>query len=502
MSARRTAALAPALAALLLIAGCGDPDLWARWRAERDLWRARHEADRILVRLSGARPADWDRAAGAFRGVIERFPASVWADPGKLERRRSRDVAKAAGQAAIALGKLEELRGRNAEALVVFERAESDWHGLPAIALEAAVGRSRLLDHAGRFADAERVWQHIADSIPLIDPDADRIQTAAIDAPLRLAREQHASGRDAQADSTLARSEARIVEALAHAGAHVAPDLWRALATVRASRGHTDASLDAVRGALPFARDPATTQSLVLLLATYSLDAGRPESTRVYSRWALGVRGPSRRQPLLLIAEAWEQQGATDSALTAYGHLLDLYPEAANVGAVARFQRAGLYDKLGQWPLARTEYRSLVASNPTHELSFLSLQRIVQHHLGLGETDLARTEGRRAVESLDHLLESNRDESVQKQSRQVRAEILESIGATVAAESALVDVWRRWPSDSSAQAGALRAALLAAQDPESRPFAQRVMQQLAQRAGNGAVRQAAADAVAGRKGTP
>ena len=78
----RHARLGAAAAVLVLLAGCGDSELWERWRAERAFWHAQREVERILVRPQVAKPSDFVRAEAGFRSIVRDFPASRWARAG------------------------------------------------------------------------------------------------------------------------------------------------------------------------------------------------------------------------------------------------------------------------------------------------------------------------------------------------------------------------------------------------------------------------------------
>src|SRR5258705_1843632 len=85
-----------------LLAGCGDRNLWARYRAERDLWLARRQVERIQVNPSLAGPEAFDDAIAAFQRVEDRFPLRQWATPERLRNRRARDLATLSAEALIA----------------------------------------------------------------------------------------------------------------------------------------------------------------------------------------------------------------------------------------------------------------------------------------------------------------------------------------------------------------------------------------------------------------
>ena len=161
------------------------------------------------------------------------------------------------------------------------------------------------------------------------------------------------------------------------------------------------------------------------------------------------------------------------------------------LGPPARFARAGLLERLGQWERARAEYLALAAAYPTDPLAFLSAQRIVQHHLQRGEPELARVAGESAIANLEQLLAHNRDPQVQRRARAVRAELLLALGRLAEAEDALLEEWRLAPDDSTAQDAALRAARLAAHRPGGETRADSVAGELRRHATSAAVRRAA-----------
>jgi tetratricopeptide (TPR) repeat protein len=469
-----------------LVAGCGSSELWSRYGAERLFWRARKQVDRLQLNPSFVTDADYDRAAAAFRRVTNRFPASEWARPERLARPYARDVASLSGRSVIGLARIAEMRGRMEEAIAGYTEALENYRGVPAVALEASLALARALERSGRMSEANVAWLEIGRAFAMVDSATGDPVLPVLDAPLRVARQLAGEGRKTAADSVLVEASARYETALVEqTGRRAAPELWSRLSEARADLGDTDGSLWALRSALvePAAEDLAP--QLVLALADRALRGGRPDSALAYARWAeTGFRGRVRQDALLLEGRIFEAAARPESALAVYETFIGDYPKSMDAVAGARFRRGVIYENLGHWQQARTEYRALVAGHPTHELSFAALERIVAWHLAKGEDELARIEGRRGIESLEHLLATQHDDDVQMLARRGRAELLDRVGDPAEACDALADVWKRYPDTPAGVAAAIRAAQIAETRLREPERALEIYEELAGHAGN------------------
>lgn len=494
---KRLAFRTAATAALIALAGCGDPDLWARWRAERDFWKASREVSRLELEPRLATPEDWRRVAARFRAVAERFPATTWATPEALRRERAREVAALSGRAAIAAARMRESGGDLDAALAGYRDAAGAYAGLWIVSLEARVGHAAALERAGRLRESAAVYEDIAARFVLLDPESGAAVAAALEAPLRAADLLEAAGESDRADSVLRASERRVAAAFLDtrgqpARAAIAPPLAR----LRAALGRTDAALAALREALPETQAAGGRAGLartLLALAEHAIDGGRPDSAFAYARWAAGAfAGPTRAAAMTLEARAWESAGPPDSALAAWGRFLELYPATVDGSTRARFRRGRILEERNRWERARGEYRVLIAADPTHELAFAALRRIVDWHAGRGEKELARIEAARGLESLDALIAAQRDETVQQLARRTRAELLLATEDWRPACSALSDLWNRYGDGGSG----LRAAVVAESRLEDRERARALYRDLADRAPGEEERKSARDGLA------
>ena len=481
---------APILLALLLpgALGCGDPALWARYRAERGNWQAQRLVDRIRVNPRLATARDYARARAAYERVARAFPASRWGRPATAIER---EVAVAAGTAAIAVAQLDFSRGDYSAALDAFSRAGRDWNAVPEITLAAAIGNAEVRERLGEDAEAAEAWRAIAEGAPLVDAVTGRALGPVLDAPLRAAALFRRVGRVADAESVMMLGERRARHEAMRGGA-ASVELWARAADLGNARGDLAGALAALREALNQPGAAPRRANLVLTMAQMALAAGRPDTALAYAAWAdSGLDRATRPAALMLSAKAWQAARRPDSALAAYQRFLDRYPQAADSGARARFERGVIFEDTGRWEQARSEYRALQASQPTHALAFASLLRIVNHHATRGESDLAKLEGQQALEKLDMIMESQRDESVTLQVKLTRGRLYEMMGRPADACDVFIEVWRSQGRTAEGTRAGFDAARLAEHSLHEPGRARDLYEEVADRAPDEASRRAA-----------
>jgi tetratricopeptide (TPR) repeat protein len=471
------------LVSVLALAGCGDPTLWARYRAERAFWHARRLIERAQVNPRLVKPQDLDQATAAFRRIADEFPPSIWAGADRVRNPRARDVAMISGDAHLAVGRLEEARGNPAQAIEVYRRTREEFAAVPPIRLKALLAEAGARERLEGPYASTFLYAEITRSIPLVDTITGEAVRPALDAPLRVASDLVARGQRTEADSVLGAGEARLLaEAERHRGKAAAPELWTGVARIRAARAKPDIdlTLEALRMALAEPAAKPIRSGLVLNLSEYCLQGHRPDSALVYARWAEREfeRG-TRAKATALQGRIWEQVNV-DSAIAVYGRFIDSYPND-DQGLMVRFRRAELYEQQGRWEEGRAELRSLVTLNPTDELAFQASERIVAHHLRAGEKDLARIEAQRALEGYDRLLSTVQDDETLMRIRQEKARMLLAIEDWGEACAALADLWGRYgQTDIGASAG-FHAAEVAEHQLNDKGRARHLYEELAAR---------------------
>jgi tetratricopeptide (TPR) repeat protein len=479
------------LAGLIALAGCGKEALWARYRAERDLWHARKLVDRIRVNPRLASDRDYARAAGAFKDIVRRFPLSAW---GRALPGPQRDVAVVAGNAAFSLAQLDDLRGAHRRAISEYAGVEREWRSFPSVAVAAAVARAESHERAGEETEAAAAWCDLARDGGLVDDETGQTRVPVLQAPVRAAGLLRRAGQDARADSVLNAAAARLTDELARrAGRPAAAGLWAALADVRGALGETAGALDALRAALQSGAPPADRPRLVQGMARLALDGSLPDTALIYARWARGISGPpGRAAAQQVIAEAWEVRGPADSALAAWQQVIDDNPQAPESAALARFRRGMLLERIDLWEQARSEYLALQAAQPTHALAFASMLRIVNHHARRGEGDLARLQGRQALDRIDEVMAGQHDETVALEAGLTRGRLLALLGRPDEAFDALSGLWRRAPGTPQGTAAGLEAAALADSALHDPVRARTLYEEVAARGGDESARRGAA----------
>jgi tetratricopeptide (TPR) repeat protein len=497
MSARRL--LVPALL-LALLAGCGHPDLWARWNIERAFWHANRRAVELERMGDRAGAAELDRAIAAFDDIVRRYPPGEWGDPVRLRTSPyAYEVADLSGRAMISTCWMLERRGRGAEAMARYLAAREAFAPLPALAAYAAAERAEALERLGLGAEAVAAWDSLGHRFAIVDTLLELVVTPVFEAPLRVAGAHAAAGRAREADSVLADADGRLSAALRgwlpEVPPKLVPGLWLGIADTRWQRRDGAGARDAARRALAASStggDPAT---ILLEMAGKSLAIGEPDSARAYARWAEAFGGEVRKEAIKLTGRAWAASGVHDSVFTTYARLLEAYPQAHDAVSEARLMRGQAQERLGRWELGRSEYRALASELPTHPYAFEVQLRIVRHHVIAREPGMARAEGLRSLRLMDHIIDTQHDDRVQHDARTTRAEILLEIGDVPGAVETLEGLWRRERATGAGAWVGLRAAALAESALSDRARARVLYEQVARESVDPAAR---ARAEAGR----
>ena len=272
--ARLAALLALATAAATVV-GCGDPGLWARWRAERMLWHARRAADHADPRDAAAAA----RAGAALGRVVAAFPAAAWTTPEALRRRYGADIARISGDAALRRADLAHA-AHAPEAATQYAAVARDYAPLAEVAAPASMAEARAHAESGDERAALEAWSRVlARDEWVLRPEWAQAGGEAV-------QTLESSGHRAEADSVRANGIDRLDRALAAAAPGTGVESWRTLAGWRADAGDWDGGRATLRAALAGPATAPQREAVVLDLVEHSERAGAPDTAAAYAAWA------------------------------------------------------------------------------------------------------------------------------------------------------------------------------------------------------------------------
>ena len=481
------AALAASFAACVLgaLAGCGgDPDLWARYHAERLLWKARRA---VAIAQLGLHDPAGKAAAGATQAldrVVRAYPPERWATGDALERPRARDVARLSGAAALLRASLDERAEHDAAAELRYANAALAYAAIESVAVAARVGSARVLERLGRNDAAAAAWIGLAQHAGELDSAGVAPWSARLAAPAEAVRLLRLLGRGAQAESVRASAATRLAAAAGRfAGTPVADDLWDTLAQLQRQSSRYAEARAAMRAALSEPGADECRPERVLELAILSREARLPDTALVYATWAArDFAGPVALEATRALAHAWEDAGVADSALAVYKRLIEGLPPLGDLAARARLDRARLLDAMGHWEAARAELRALAMMQPTHPCGVAALVEIVRHHVREHESVFAAVETKHAMDTFEHMLATQGDPGVRLETMMARAEVYALTGRPLDAQREYAGAWRQQRSLAAAAMAGWRAARMADSALGDPPAARELYLELARHA--------------------
>ena len=136
-------ALALALLLSTFVAACaGDPDLGTRFRAERALWNASAEVQRLSIRPELVSEATWRKTVETFTAIPSEYPA-------KGKRAAAVELRGVHAHALLAAARIYGSLGDSVAMLDVYSRIENEYKDLPLITGEVAFARGRIAESQG-----------------------------------------------------------------------------------------------------------------------------------------------------------------------------------------------------------------------------------------------------------------------------------------------------------------------------------------------------------------
>jgi tetratricopeptide (TPR) repeat protein len=454
------------LALALVVTGCGSPELWTRWRAERLLWHAKRYESRARNAAPHSGDAATERALHALAQVSERYPARRWVPKAAAGDTLARDIARVSGEARLLSGGLEVRREHYAVAVGLFDRVARDYGPVWPTAFEARLAMADAIELSGDTLGAIPAWEAAARLGRVMDPDSAIVSERSFAAAGRVLAFHRDTRHNASADSLVAvMTEATDRELSVHARDSLAAPLWIHRAVLHATRGTpTGDSIarSSLFRALSHRFGAPYWRAAMLALGEDDLGAGSLDSAVVWARRAAAISSPVELADAIdLETRAWERAGALDSAAAALDRLAGTRHLPLGVGTLARYREALLLDQAGNWELARSAYHSVIASDPISPSAFDSMERLVRHHAG-NEPEMAEHEAEQGFDLIRRTLDTVRDPEVRARARLTQARILAMTGDDQGALEAYVSLWTDAPRLPEGETAGFEGAELAA----------------------------------------
>lgn len=400
--------------ATLTLTGCGDLGLRAaRFRAEKLLWQARREEQRL--RLGGASPdsAGVARLRALYRKVRDEIPVPPSDTTAPVSTQRLRlGLSRVIGEAELSGVRLALEARRPGEALEkarwlmtfagqdTFLRREAHFR-----VIDALQGL-RQYDEAVR-----QMWLALEDypPIPPRKPDEEDpilkmpsliamlhqqlADTAAVRADLRRGIDYY--------DRLLARQPTPLLEAqvrarLARTQAD-AGDRAGALATIE--------GLDRLVSSTP-ALSPGRAEVLCSMADLQAMPGGNPQAAVAAYDEVIKDFPNTRFAPRALVGAAVVEEGAgkLKEAIARYKAVLGRYGSDEVNGPIAMYRTAMLREQLGDWPEAKQILESAPARYPKTRVAVEAPIAIVQHYQRVGDREGMRAAFTKAIETYRRLI--------------------------------------------------------------------------------------------------
>jgi TolA-binding protein len=398
-------------AALVVGAGCGDPDVGALYRAERDFQKVQREARRLSMQPDLTTPEEMLGLAVRFEAIGRRYlPGDGVATHPPNERRRRIEELGVAASLFAARYYLQLDEGERGRTLAESVRSATALR--PELAMRAQAVVVDALLAAGEHEEAlDQLWS-LAEDYPLVDGRTGELHTRAFNAPIEAVRLARAGGDSAAVQASVDRALAVYVGVRAawrDAMPALSADLHRA--ALLQSRGQWRQAVELSEAILASYPDsvlrPEVASRVELsvgrLLFHHDGDGSAAERHLLRARELAPGTDPAHDAAFEL-ADLATRQGNIDEAVARYRLVVK---EAADDGVrapVAMFRAAETLQAADRWEEALSELRTLRATYPRSAAGMEVPFILARHHRESGEPELEANVLRRAEEELEDLI--------------------------------------------------------------------------------------------------
>ena len=375
-----------------LLAGCGDPDLGSRFRAERALWNTNSEVARLSIRPELVSDAAWRKVVDVYSTIPTQYPA-------KGHGATAVELRQVHAYALLAAARIYGTLSDSVAMLDVYSRIENEYKDLPRVTGEVAFARGRLAESRNDWGAALAAYQEALTRVAPKSGDAG-VPGAVIELPLRMARIRVVAARD----STMAfrhqayqEAETYYRDKIANADTLTALDARAYMADVAADQNKWDEAagqLKALESTLtvmnPPPKDPASARfALAQLQVRSQSQAGNVEAT-LQSLITDYPQSPFVAQAELGLAFGYAKKGDVDRALQSLDAVGTVKNAPEELAGQALLLKAQLLDRAGRWNEAQTILAALPVDHPLSEAALLAPIEVVRHYERVGDTEGAQ----------------------------------------------------------------------------------------------------------------
>ncbi|HEU4724550.1 MAG TPA: tetratricopeptide repeat protein [Candidatus Eisenbacteria bacterium] len=394
-----------ALAAALLLAGCGNADRAQLFRAEKLLYDARKAEDE--VRLAGKRPDSTTalRLRANYLKVRTLVPGPYNLNQPEEKREVAMSTLRAVGVAEAAGVRLA-LEARRADlALEAAERLQTAGAADTATARQAAFMALAAYQGLRRYEDVVAQMKRILATYPPLPPGPNGEEDPVLGLPAAIVNLRRGLGDEAGAAREL-RGALEYFEGLL---ARPMPPVLEAQVRARILRANLELNQAgrALQEANALERLVASTPSLRHMMAEIAfakgkiktgIDADPSEGIGILERVAMDFpQSPLAPRAIFEVGASFERRTKYQSALERYQEILKRFPYAADVAPLALYRIGIVQEKMEDWGAAKSTFESIPVRYPRSTSAAEAPIAVIQHFMREGRKTVAQQYMTRAI---------------------------------------------------------------------------------------------------------
>ncbi|HET9233771.1 MAG TPA: tetratricopeptide repeat protein, partial [Candidatus Eisenbacteria bacterium] len=373
---------------VLLAAGCGgDTDLNARFEAERALWKANAEVQRLSIRPELVTEATWRHAVAMFAAIPTRYPA-------RGTGTTSEELRGVHAYALLAAARIYGSLGDSVAMLDTYARIEADYEDLPTVSGQVAFARGRVAESRGDWKGALSAYETTLARVARRSGDPG-VAGAVLELPLRMSRIKVVSARDSSMafrQEAYRDAERTYQDLVATADTLTALDARAYLADVAADNGDWTGAArylseleTLLAGMNPPRKDPASVRYSLAQLQQRS--KASPETIQATLRSLITTypESPFAVQSRIALAYSLAQAGHLEEALPPLEEVAKAKNAPEDLAGQALLLRAQILDRSGRWTEAQQILHAIPVDHPLTESALLAPIEIVRHYERLGD---------------------------------------------------------------------------------------------------------------------